>query len=106
VKSGTKRIRSATAADVREIAAVKIESWRTAYKGIVSDALLSALDVDDVSRNWLAVVPAVFSTHAIVAAGEEGVEGYALYGEPHDSPSGWDAQLYEIMCTRRNRGPE
>ena len=89
-------LRRATVSDAMDIATVKIDSWRTAYKGIVSDTLLGALEPGDVSRNWLAVSPEELPAHGLVATRGGCAEAYTLFGAPHDCPAGWDCQLYEI----------
>ena len=45
-------IRSATPADARPIAEVHVRTWQEAYRGIVPDAVLDALDVDERERSW------------------------------------------------------
>jgi GNAT superfamily N-acetyltransferase len=39
-------VRTATRADARAIAVVRIETWRVAYDGLIDPALLSRMDVD------------------------------------------------------------
>ena len=45
-------IRPAIPADARPIAEVHVRTWQEAYRGIVPDAVLDALDVDDRERRW------------------------------------------------------
>lgn len=47
-------IRRATAEEAFEIARAHVESWGTAYKGIVSDELIAARDLDDRLATWSA----------------------------------------------------
>ena len=41
----TVTVRQATAADARDIAAIRVTSWRSAYDGLIPSALLERLDV-------------------------------------------------------------
>lgn len=45
-------IRQATAADAEGIAQVHVNSWRTTYKGIVSEDYLDALTVESRLEGW------------------------------------------------------
>ena len=45
-------IRSAIPADARPIAEVHVRTWQEAYRGIVADGVLDALDVDERERSW------------------------------------------------------
>jgi GNAT superfamily N-acetyltransferase len=42
----TLTVRTATPADTRAIATIRIRTWRAAYAGLVEDAVLTAMDVD------------------------------------------------------------
>jgi GNAT superfamily N-acetyltransferase len=46
------KIRKANANDVKDIAEILVSSWRFAYKGIMSDELLSSLSVDSRAEGW------------------------------------------------------
>jgi ribosomal protein S18 acetylase RimI-like enzyme len=45
-------VRRATAQDARAIAAIHVESWRSAYHGIVPDEYLWSLSIDHRERFW------------------------------------------------------
>ena len=45
-------IRPAVPADARAVAEVHVRTWQEAYRGIVPDAVLDALDVDERARSW------------------------------------------------------
>ena len=46
------KIRKALISDIKQIARVHVDSWRTAYKGIMSDEYLDNLSCDNRERNW------------------------------------------------------
>jgi ribosomal protein S18 acetylase RimI-like enzyme len=46
------RIREATAADVPQMARVHVEGWRSAYRGILPDAVLDGLSVELRQQMW------------------------------------------------------
>jgi GNAT superfamily N-acetyltransferase len=45
-------VRRATADDARGIAQVKVESWRAIYVGVMPQAVLDGMDVDEHERIW------------------------------------------------------
>ena len=45
-------IRPATLADARAIALVQVEGWRTAYVGVLPQAVLDAKDVEQRTGVW------------------------------------------------------
>lgn len=51
-------VRQAAADDARAIAAVHVEGWRWAYRGLVPDAWLDALSVDQREAMWRATLSA------------------------------------------------
>ena len=48
-------IRQATLVDAQEIARVQVDTWRYAYKGIVPQHILYALDVGEQAMKWRSV---------------------------------------------------
>jgi GNAT superfamily N-acetyltransferase len=48
--SGPIVVRAARVEDARDIARIHVDAWRAAYRGIVPDAHLAALDVDERAR--------------------------------------------------------
>lgn len=49
-------VRPALVSDAREIAQMHIETWRTAYAGIVPDDYLASLSVDTREQGWLRMI--------------------------------------------------
>jgi L-amino acid N-acyltransferase YncA len=88
-------IRKAKIEDAAAIAHVHVESWKTTYAGIVSDAFLNSLNKEERAQRWqeqmLAGKPTIF-----VAEDETGIFGFAAGGEARDKLDGYDAELYTI----------
>jgi GNAT superfamily N-acetyltransferase len=89
-------IRPANPDDALTIAAIKTESWRHAYRGIVSDAVLDAMTPAEVRGSWLSVPEEMFSSTAVVLEDGADLLGYALFGPCKDEPVGPSGQLYEL----------
>jgi ribosomal protein S18 acetylase RimI-like enzyme len=90
------RIRPAHHSDIPAVAAIKVESWRHAYRGIVPDAMLDALTAEEVQAQWLGVAQADFTDAVLVAEGPEGIAGYTMSGPVHEPAGDIPAQLYAI----------
>ena len=125
-------VREATAADVHTVARVQIESWRAAYRGIISDATLHELSLEDKQSYWLQwflrnepsrFMRVVVDDHAngvgfAVAGPARGRDAsadglppvgeiYLLYLLPQVQRRGWGTQLMRSMARGlRQRGME
>lgn len=68
-------IREATAADIGSIARIHVACWQTAYRGILPDATLDGLRVEqreDLWRGWMAGT----DVHTLVAVSEGRTAGF------------------------------
>jgi ribosomal protein S18 acetylase RimI-like enzyme len=90
------RIRPALSSDIPAVAAIKVESWRHAYRSIVPDAVLDALTPAEAQAQWLGVAPSDFASFVLVAEGPGGVAGYTISGPVREPAGGFAAQLYAI----------
>jgi GNAT superfamily N-acetyltransferase len=71
-------VRRATPTDAAAIAGVRIESWRTTYRGLIPDAYLAAMKVEDSTALWQRVLDAPPNTTSVfVAEDASGVFGFA-----------------------------
>ena len=51
-------VRRALVADARAIAQVRVDAWRTTYRGMIPDAYLDGMKVDDSAALWQRVLSA------------------------------------------------
>lgn len=75
-------VRPATEADARAVAEVHVAGWRAGYRGLLPDAYLDALSVDDRVAGWasgIATGPAVS-----LAQADDEVLGFVSYGACRD----------------------
>lgn len=94
-------IRPATAADARAIAKVRIDTWRTAYRGLVPDAYLDAMDVDESVALWDRVLAADASAASVYVADNDGeVIGFAAANPLPEPRHGLDAELTAVYVRR------
>ncbi len=76
-------IRKAQPDDARAIAEVHVASWLAAYRGLMPDEALDALDVDLRAARWRAGL-ADGSAGALVAEDDDGIYGWATVARSRD----------------------
>lgn len=70
--------RRATAADAAAIAALRVDSWRTSYRGVIPESYLDSMRADDSAAMWSQVLQAERPGIAVfVAAADEEIVGFA-----------------------------
>jgi GNAT superfamily N-acetyltransferase len=100
------RIRLATPDDAEQIAAVDGASWQAAYRGLMADAYLDALSVEERAADWrrrLLGRDAERGRFTLVADHGGAVLGFVRLGpDPDDAAAGFVFLLY--VLPRRWRG--
>jgi hypothetical protein len=66
--SSTCRIRRAMPGDARGIARVHVETWRSAYAGILPDQVIEQMSVDDKAAAWRRLIQRQDAVEAVVVA--------------------------------------
>ena len=95
-------IRKADIEDAAAIAHVQVESWKTTYTGIVSDAFLGSLNKEDRTLSWQEQILA--GNISIFVAEDEGeIFGFAAGGESREKLDKYDAELYAIYLLRERQ---
>jgi ribosomal protein S18 acetylase RimI-like enzyme len=87
-------IRPARLEDADGIAIVQVESWRDAYRGVVADDYLAALDPLQAAVRWRRTLAAAV-VRTLVAEVEGRCIGYASFG-PARLPTTTAAELYAL----------
>jgi len=74
-------VRPAGSSDAREIARIHIQTWRTAYAGILPDGFLAGMDLDARIAMWLQIIEGrIAPTQTFVAVDEDGTAGFVSVG--------------------------
>ena len=87
-------VRTANTADAQRIAQIQVETWRTAYRGQISDAVLDALSVERRAAFWHKRVTQEGSP--VFVAESSGVIGFCDFGPSRDKDAG--KAVGEIMA--------
>src|SRR5689334_4096445 len=100
-------IRDATPHDARRIAVIHVDSWRSAYRGIMPDAVLSGLSVGERYQFWLGQLTEAPRQTIVVEDGDD-VPGWTGFGAARDADATGLAEVYGIYldpaCYRRGLG--
>jgi GNAT superfamily N-acetyltransferase len=93
----TAAIRPATPAHAEAIAQVRIEAWRVTYRGMIPDAYLAAMKVEESAAMWLRVLSANADAVCVFVADDAGVvRGFASGNRLAPPKLGLDAELSAI----------
>jgi len=97
-------VRVAAPADAPAIARVRIDAWRSTYRGMIPDAYLDGMSVVESEAHWRRILQAVPGRFSVFVAVEgEEVVGFAA-GHMLDPPKlGCDAELSAIYLTADRR---
>ncbi len=102
-------VREATELDVRSIARVHVDTWRTTYKGIVSDKFLNDLSYNKREEMWNKFIhdSAKNKNYIFVAEDvKDGIIGFATCGIERESDNRSVGELYAIYILKsyQNKG--
>jgi GNAT superfamily N-acetyltransferase len=93
----TNMIRPATAEDAASISEVRVAAWQKAYRGLLPDAFLDALDPGaHQARLRTALASAQPPYVTTVATVLSGVAGFAMWGPPRHATSASTGELWAL----------
>jgi hypothetical protein len=94
----TVTVREAVPADACAIARVHVDSWRTTYRGIVPDSVLSQLSYEEREPMWQGILDAAEGQAFVyVAVDESGqIVGFASGGPERSGDPDYKGELYAI----------
>lgn len=100
------KIRRAVVDDAKGIADVHVRSWQETYKGIVNQAYLDNLKVEDRFRMWEAGLSSKKDKEPVyVAENSAGdIIGFAAFGPERTNKFGADGELYAIYLLEDYKG--
>ena len=99
------RIRRGTPDDAPAIASVRVDTWRSAYRGLLPDALLDGLDTTSISANWRRGLEAIDPTRvAYVAEVDREVIGFASGGRARHANAAYPGEVYALYVRDSHQG--
>ncbi|MFY0681345.1 MAG: GNAT family N-acetyltransferase [Thalassovita sp.] len=107
--STTYQIRPALAEDAAGIAIVQVASWNTTYRGILPDALIDRISVEDRTKGWQKIFDAFAQSGqggAIVAEQNNRIVGFGSYGLQRDddlAEQGYDGEVTALYLEKEHQ---
>jgi len=104
-------VRSATAGDVAQIAWLHVQSWQTAYRGVVPDEILRSMSAERSLPGWQKTFDS-FPDNLAVVYDEIGIAGFCCAGPVVDSEKNnpFTFEIYGIHvrpdCHRKGVGSQ
>jgi GNAT superfamily N-acetyltransferase len=100
-------IRPAVPADAAAIAQLRIDVWRTTYRGIMPDAYLDAMSLSDSAAFWERILSSGSPAASVYVASDAGrIIGFAAANRREPPKLGFDAELSAIYLAadRKRQG--
>ncbi|MFH0347712.1 GNAT family N-acetyltransferase [Bacillus vallismortis] len=91
-------VREAKLEDIKDIAKVHVDSWRTTYRGIVPAEYLNSLNYKEFEDKWKSR-----SLKGLFVAQDEkdSIFGFASFGPIRSEQEGYDSELYAIYLLEK-----
>jgi len=101
ITEGDLRIREARIEDCPDLARIQVDSYRTAYAGILPDEYLARFTYEEQERDWRDLLASGLSDILLVAEADDGgIAGYAL-GRPDSSDiAPYESELVSLHVRR------
>jgi ribosomal protein S18 acetylase RimI-like enzyme len=96
-------VRAARLEDAASIARVHVDTWREAYRGVVSDEALAAIDVDARVRMWRDLLGAGRARVLVACDDAGGIFGFASCGASRDPDMAGGGELYTLYVSSSHR---
>ncbi|WP_299743958.1 GNAT family N-acetyltransferase [Rossellomorea sp. y25] len=95
------RFRKANLQDSPGLAYVHVHSWRTTYKGIVSENYLQSLSIEEREQKWVQILSG--SHHTYVCELDDGqIIGFVSFGKERSGE--YEGELYAIYLLEEYQG--
>src|SRR4051794_32773365 len=92
-------IRDTTAADAFGIARVHIDSWRSAYKGLMPQAVLDGLSFEERAERWArTITDAQPGSRLLIAEQSGNILAWSSFGNAWDDEAPATAELWGIYA--------
>ncbi len=89
------QVRKANPKDTLAVAEIHTESWKTAFRGIMPDALLDSKNIEESRAGWLKILEQFPDNLLVVEDAHENVVGFSCTGLTNKSP-GFDGEVFGL----------
>ena len=96
-------IRRAVMDDAPAIARVQVDTWRTAYAGIMPDSVLDGMQYKTRAAQWHQNMSSERTFHEVALFNEE-IVGFAASGPERDQVDRYDCEIYALYVLQEHQG--
>jgi GNAT superfamily N-acetyltransferase len=100
-------VRPATLSDIEGIAKVHVDTWRTAYSGIMPQSFLDSLKYENRERQWKSTLekmePSTTDCRLVVESPESGIVGFVAGGKPIHPHTSFTGELYAVYVLKTHQ---
>lgn len=100
------KIREAKISDASVLAKIRVDAWRTTYKGIISDEYLNSLSYTEQEKRWInTLTNAENDKKSIFVAedNENGIVGFTTFGVERNEDTFYKGELYAIYILKEHQ---
>jgi GNAT superfamily N-acetyltransferase len=99
-------LRDATAADAAAVAWVHVDSWKTAYQGLLPETVLSRLSYEERASKWVDILgsPRAGEFMLVAVEGQAGIVGFANGGPERQGQAAYPGELYALYLLPSHPG--
>ena len=99
------RIRRGTPEDAPAIASVRVDTWRSAFRGLLADALLDGLDTTSITASWRRGLETIDPTRVTyVAEIGHDIIGFASGGRARHATGAYLGEVYALYVRDAHQG--
>ncbi|ASN38760.1 GNAT family N-acetyltransferase [Arthrobacter sp. 7749] len=89
-------VREATVTDAAPVARALVAAWRAAYRGIIGQDFLDAMDEQRIGDSWRETLARGAGVPPLVIISADHVVGFCQVGEPRDMPQPDTGELFAL----------
>lgn len=99
-------IRQATISDANILAKIRVDCWRTTYRGIINDDFLDSLSYSQKEKSWISTLNNAKNDGKSIFVAEDkenGVVGFTIFGSERTGDSIYKGELYAIYILKEHQ---
>jgi GNAT superfamily N-acetyltransferase len=89
-------VRAGSVGDARAISELHIAAWRTAYRGLMPEDYLAALDIDERVKLWSRALSRPGPSSVAVAELDGAIAGFCFFGPTRDEEPPGVAEIFAV----------
>lgn len=97
------KIRNAESSDAKEIARIKVDTWRSAYKGILPEDYLNKLDYEEQAQRFGTLISKGKDSFVIVAELDSQIVAFAAAGKERTNEYYYEGEVYSIYVMEEHQ---